>query len=47
LVDTGEKCENSSTVHQLFIDFMKSYGSVRREELYNVLIESGIPMKLV
>jgi len=34
-------------VHQLFIDFKKAYNSVRREVLYNILIEFGIPMKLV
>jgi hypothetical protein len=34
-------------VHQLFIDFKKAYDSVRREVLYNILIELGIPMKLV
>jgi hypothetical protein len=34
------------TVHQLFIDFKKVYDSVRREVLYNVLIEFGIAMKL-
>jgi len=34
-------------VHQLFIDFKKAYDSVRREVLCNILIESGIPMKLV
>jgi len=34
-------------VHQLFIDFTKAYNSVRREVLYNILIEFGIPMKLV
>jgi len=34
-------------VHQLFIDFKKAYYSVRREGLYNILIEIGIPMKLV
>jgi len=31
-------------VHQLFIDFIDS---VRREILYNILIEFGIPTKLV
>jgi hypothetical protein len=34
-------------VHQLFIDFKKAYNSGRREVLYNILIEFGIPMKLV
>jgi len=34
-------------VHQLFINFKKAYDSVGREVLYNILIESGIPMKLV
>jgi hypothetical protein len=34
-------------VHQLFIDFKKTYDSVRREALYNILIEFGIPKKLV
>jgi len=30
-------------VHQLFIDFKKAYDSVRREVLYKILIEFGIP----
>jgi len=34
-------------VHQLFIDFKKAYNAVRREVLYNILTEFGIPMKLV
>jgi len=34
-------------VHQLFTDFKKAYDSVRREVLYIILIESGIPIKLV
>ena len=34
-------------MHQLFIDFKKTYDSVRREVLYNILIEFGIAMKLV
>jgi hypothetical protein len=34
-------------MHYLFIDFKKAYDSVRREALYNMLIEFGIPMKLV
>jgi hypothetical protein len=32
---------------ELFIDFKKAYDSVRREVLYNILIEFGVPMKLV
>jgi hypothetical protein len=34
-------------VHQLFIDFKKAYDSVRREVLYNILIQFGIPKNLV
>jgi len=34
-------------VQQLFIDFKKAYDSFGREVLYNILIEFGIPMKLV
>jgi len=34
-------------VHQLFIDFKKTYESVRRGVLYKILIEFGIPRKLV
>jgi hypothetical protein len=35
------------SVHQLFIDFKKTYDSVRREVPYNILIEFGIPKQLV
>jgi hypothetical protein len=35
--------EHNGTVHQLFIAFKKAYDSVRREVLYNILIEFGIP----
>jgi hypothetical protein len=39
--------EYNDTVRQLFIDFKKAYYSVRREIPYNILIEFGVPMKLV
>ena len=42
-----KKWEFKEAVHQLFIDFKKAYDSVRREVLYNILIEFGIPKKLV
>ena len=42
-----KKEEYNEAVHQLFIDFKKAYDSVRREVLYNILIEFSIPMKLV
>jgi hypothetical protein len=42
-----KKWEYSETVHQLFIDFKKAYDSIRREVLYNILIEFGIPTNLV
>jgi hypothetical protein len=40
-----KKREYNGTVQ--FIDFKKAYDSVRKEVLYNILIEVGIPMKLV
>jgi hypothetical protein len=43
--------KNGSTVrqyiHQLFVDFKKIYDSVRREALYNIVIEFCVPTKLV
>jgi hypothetical protein len=42
-----KKWEYNGTVHQLFIDFTKAYVSVGREVLYNIIIEFGIPRKLV
>ena len=41
------KWECNEAVHQLFIDFKKAYDSIRKEVLYNILIELGIPTKLV
>ena len=42
-----KKWEYSEVVHQPFIDFKKSFDLVRREVLYNILIEFGFPMKVV
>ena len=42
-----KKWEYDDTIHQLFIDFKKAYDSVKREALYNILTELGIPKKLV
>ena len=42
-----KKWEYNEEVHQLLIHFEKAYDSVRREVLYKILIEIGIPKKLV
>jgi hypothetical protein len=42
-----KKWEYNRTVHQLSIDFRKAHDLVRREVLYNILFEFGIPRKLV
>jgi hypothetical protein len=34
-------------VHQIFIDSKKAYDSVKREVLYNILLEFVTPKKLV
>jgi hypothetical protein len=34
-------------VHQLFIDFKKAYDSIRKEILYNIIIEFGANIKIV
>ena len=41
------KWEYNEPVHPLCIDFKKAYDSVRRDVLYKILIEFGIPRKLV
>ena len=42
-----KKCEYNEEVHQLIINSKKVYDSVRKEVLYNVLIEFRISMKPV
>jgi hypothetical protein len=42
-----KKWEYNKTEHQLLIEFKKAYDSLRREVLYNILIEFEIPMELV
>jgi hypothetical protein len=41
-----KKWELNETVHQLFMDLKETYDSVRSEVLCNILVGSGIPMKL-
>jgi hypothetical protein len=43
----GKKWEYNGTVHQLFLNFKKVYDSVKREVLYNIQLEFGIPKKQV
>ena len=38
-----KKWEYNEVVHQSFIDFIKACDSVRREVLYNIIIEFGVP----
>ncbi|KAJ4445522.1 hypothetical protein ANN_12202 [Periplaneta americana] len=47
IVPIFKKGDKTNCVHQLFIDFKKAYDSVKREILYDILIEFGIPKKLV
>jgi hypothetical protein len=42
-----KKWEYNEAEHQLYKDFKKAYDSIRREVMYNILTEFGIPMKLV
>jgi hypothetical protein len=39
--------EYNGTVRQVLIDFKKAHHSVKREVLYNIMLEFGIPKKLV
>jgi hypothetical protein len=38
-----KKWKYNEAVHHLFIDFKKAYNSVRREVMYNILIEMVFP----
>ena len=40
-----KKWEYIEAVHQLSIDFKKAYDSIRKEVLYNILIEFGGPQE--
>jgi len=42
-----KKWEYNEAVHRLFIDFKIAYDSVRRDVLYNILVEFGVPKELV
>jgi hypothetical protein len=42
-----KKWEYIEAVHQLLVGFKKAYDLVMREVLYNILIEFGVPLKLV
>jgi hypothetical protein len=37
-----KKWEYNEAIHQIFVDFKQAYDSVRREVLYNILIEFGV-----
>jgi hypothetical protein len=45
--DREERGEYNETVHQPFRDFKRAYDSVMRGVLYDIVIEFGLPMKLL
>jgi len=38
--------EYNGTVYHLLIDFKKAYDSIKREVLYNIMLQFGVPRKL-
>jgi hypothetical protein len=46
-IDFKKAYDSIKRSYQLFIDFKKAYDSIKREVLYNILLEFGIPKKLV
>jgi hypothetical protein len=42
-----KKWDYNETVYQLFVDVKEACVSVRREELCNILIRIGVPMKII
>jgi hypothetical protein len=42
-----KKWEYNETVLNLFIDFQEAHASVRKEVLYSILIEFGVPIKFI
>jgi hypothetical protein len=44
LSNASKKEEYNRAVRQPFIDFMKAYGSLRREVLYNILLGVSMPV---
>ena len=47
MLEKKKTWDYNEAVQQLFVHFRKAYDSIRREVLFNIFIEFGIPMKLV
>jgi len=39
--------EHNAEIHQIFVDFQKAYDSIRRDKLYAIMANYGIPNKLI
>jgi hypothetical protein len=39
--------EHNIEIHQIFIDFQRTYDSIRRDNLYAIMVFFGIPNKLI